>query len=155
MEVKTRLTFLALSPGRKWQMYRTLLALPSTNEAHIHTHTLLTQKLSRVLSQAEPNTQAGVIPRELNSTSGSPFKSVWVRKSKEQLLNLWRKGVRAGGAFALFTLLCSTATPEEKVRIAEGAWPAMCTLWKSTHIEYTGLCGLSPGVQQHITDVYH
>lgn len=102
MEVKTRLTFLALSPGRKWQMYRTLLALPSTNEAHIHTHTLLTQKLSRVLSQAEPNTQARVIPRELNSTSGSPFKSVWVRKSKEQPLNLWRKGARAGGL-----LLCS------------------------------------------------
>lgn len=37
MEVKTRLTILAVSLGRKWQMYRTILALPSTYTTHTHT----------------------------------------------------------------------------------------------------------------------
>lgn len=39
MEVKTRLTFLAESLGKKWQMYRTILALPSTYATHANTHT--------------------------------------------------------------------------------------------------------------------
>lgn len=56
-QMKTRLTFLNDSLGRKWQMHWIVLALPST---------YTTQNLSRVLSQAKPKTQAGVIPRELN-----------------------------------------------------------------------------------------
>lgn len=59
MEVKTRLTFLAVSRGRKWQMYRTILALPST---YTHTHTLNPKALQGSVSSGAKNPSWGNPP---------------------------------------------------------------------------------------------
>ena len=116
MEVKTRLAFLAVSRGRKWQMYRTMLALPSTytTHTHTHTHTLNPKALQGSVSSGAKNPSWGNPTGSSTLPAALPSNPIGSENPESACSTSGRRTGTRRGALVLFTgTLHGAAVPAE------------------------------------------